>query len=103
MEPRDPQGLGGDQERQRTVHLAPRRRVRPVRGERNVGGSADGGGEQEQLLVVGEKGRRGLNGRKEVTDINRDFAKQIMTSEVTNCEFPSPFPDDVRSNSAGEA
>lgn len=55
------------------------------------------------MLVVGEKGRRGLNGRKEVTDINRDFAKQIMTSEVTNCEFPSPFPDDVRSNSAGEA
>ncbi|CBK23546.2 uncharacterized protein [Blastocystis hominis] len=31
---------------------------------------------------------------KEVTDINRDFAKQIMTSEVTACEFPSPFPDD---------
>lgn len=42
-------------------------------------------------------------GRKEVTDINRDFAKQIMMSEVTACEFPSPFPDDVRSNSAGEA
>lgn len=36
-----------------------------------------------------------MNGRKEVTDINRDFAKQIMTSEVTDCDFPSPFPDKV--------
>lgn len=33
--------------------------------------------------------------RKEVTDINRDFAKQIMRPDVTNCTYPSPFADDV--------
>lgn len=33
--------------------------------------------------------------RKEVTDINRDFAKQIMLPEVTSCTYPSPFADEV--------
>lgn len=39
--------------------------------------------------------RRVVMRRKEVTDINRDFAKQIMQAEVTNCTYPSPFADDV--------
>lgn len=31
--------------------------------------------------------------RKEVTDINRDLSKQIMTDEVVKAQYPSPFED----------
>ena len=34
-------------------------------------------------------------GRKEVTDINRDFLKQIMTADVTKGSYPSPFDSTV--------
>lgn len=48
---------------------------------------------KNNCLWYAKEGR--MSRRKEVTDINRDFAKQIMTSEVTQGDFPSPFPDDV--------
>lgn len=31
--------------------------------------------------------------RKEVTDINRNLSKQIMTDEVVKAQYPSPFED----------
>ena len=33
--------------------------------------------------------------RKEVTDINRDFLKQIMTADITKGSYPSPFDSSV--------
>lgn len=33
--------------------------------------------------------------RKEATDINRDFFKQIMGDEINKCAYPSPFDASV--------
>ena len=40
---------------------------------------------------------------KEVTDINRDFLKQIMTEETTACQYPSPFDSSVDVRMRGDS